>query len=97
MRSISFQDEYKGSYLSQTLPAKLDSYEKFLGDRPYFCGDAPTFPDFHMYELLDQHRMLAPDQIKAHKKLSDFLDRFEALPKIKAYMESDRYYYSSVI
>ena len=72
------------------MPAKLDSFEAFLGDRQFFAGDSPTFPDFHMYELLDQHRMLAPEQIKAHKKLDAFLHRFEALPNIKAYMESDR-------
>ena len=77
--------------MGKYLPAKLDSYEKFLGDRPYFCGDSPTFPDFHIYEILDQNRMLAPDQIKAHKKIDAFLSRFEALPKIKAYMQSSRY------
>ena len=76
--------------MEKTLPAKLDSFEKFLGDRQFFCGDSPTFPDFHMYELLDQHRMLAPEQIKAHTKLDAFINRFEALPKIKAYKESDR-------
>ena len=76
--------------MAKTLPVKLDSYEKFLGDRQFFCGGAPTFPDFHMYELLVQHRMLAPDQINSHKNLVAFIDRFEALPKIKTYMQSDR-------
>ena len=73
------------------MPAKLDSFEKFLGSRQFFCGDSPTFPDFHMYELLVQHAMLAPEQIKARKNLSAFIERFEALPKIKAYMASDRW------
>ena len=76
--------------MAKTLPVKLDAFEKFLGERQYFCGATPTFPDFHMYELLVQHRMLAPDQINSHTKLAAFIDRFEALPKIKAYMESDR-------
>ena len=80
----------KGPYLEKTLPSNLDKFEKFLGDRPFFCGDSPTFPDFHMYELLVQHAMLAPEQIDSHKKLSAFIQRFEALPKIKAFMESDR-------
>ena len=69
---------------------KKHAFEKFLGERQYFCGATPTFPDFHMYELLVQHRMLAPDQINSHTKMAAFIDRFEALPKIKAYMESDR-------
>jgi len=84
-------DILKVDYLEKTLPAKLDSFEKFLGSRPFFCGDSPTFPDFHMYELLVQHAMLAPEQIKARQNLSAFIERFEALPKIKAYMTSDRY------
>jgi len=83
--------DLKGPYLEKTLPSKLDSFEKFLGDRPFFCGDSPTFPDFHMYELLVQHAMLAPEQIDSHKKLSAFIQRFEALPKIKAFKESNRF------
>ena len=80
----------KGPYLEKTLPSNLDKFEKFLGDRLFFCGDSPTFPDFHMYELLVQHAMLAPEQINSHKKLSAFIQRFEALPKIKAFIESSR-------
>ena len=72
------------------MPAVLDSFEKFLGDRQFFCGDSPTFPDFHMYEMLAQHSMLAPEHIKARKNLTAFMERFEALPKVKAYIESDR-------
>ena len=90
---LQFKEEKKVDYLGKYLPAKLNSYEKFLGGRQYFCGDSPTFPDFHMYELLDQHRMLAPDQIKAHKKIDGFLSRFESLPKINAYKRSSRYVY----
>jgi glutathione S-transferase len=44
-----------------------------------------------MYELLDQHRILEPAIFKETTNLKAFLDRFEALPKIKAYMESDRF------
>ena len=36
-----------------------------------------TFPDFHMYELLDQHRSVYPDCLDEEKKLQDFMERFE--------------------
>lgn len=51
----------------------------------------PTICDFPMYELLDQHRLMRPDILDEYKNLRDFLDRFEQLPKIKAYMESEEF------
>lgn len=43
-----------------------------------------------MYELLDQHRILAPEVVTTFPKIVDFLNRFEKLPAIEAYMKSDR-------
>uniref|UniRef100_A0A3B4A9N3 glutathione transferase n=1 Tax=Periophthalmus magnuspinnatus TaxID=409849 RepID=A0A3B4A9N3_9GOBI len=53
--------------------------------------DFITFVDFIMYELLDQHRMFRPCCLNNFKNLKDFLDRFEGLDKIKAYMKSNRF------
>uniref|UniRef100_A0A8C6VXB8 glutathione transferase n=1 Tax=Nothobranchius furzeri TaxID=105023 RepID=A0A8C6VXB8_NOTFU len=53
--------------------------------------DFITFVDFIMYELLDQHRMFHPTCLNDFKNLKDFLDRFEALDNIAAYMKSDRF------
>ena len=50
-----------------------------------------TFVDFIMYELLDQHRELDKALCAKYTKLMEFLDRFEKLPKIEAYMKSGRY------
>lgn len=50
-----------------------------------------TVCDFHMYELLDQHRIMKPGILQPYEKLSKFLDRFEALPAIKKYMSSDKF------
>ena len=36
-----------------------------------------TFPDFHMYELLDQHRILEPKCLDKFPKLQAFQDRIE--------------------
>lgn len=44
----------------------------------------PTFPDFAMYELLDQHRAMDPKCLDNYKKLKSFLDRFE----VRKYVQS---------
>lgn len=44
-----------------------------------------------MYELLDQHRLLASEAVARQPRLTAFLDRFEALPEIAAYVRSDRF------
>ncbi|XP_076053438.1 glutathione S-transferase Mu 3-like [Oratosquilla oratoria] len=83
-------DELKDPYLKK-LPSTLKLFSEYLGDRKWFAGDNITFPDFIMYELLDQHLLLAPGCLKEFQKLQDFLKRFEALDKIKKYMASDRF------
>ena len=50
-----------------------------------------TVADFPMYELLDQHRLMIPGVLGAYPKLTAFMGAFEALPKIKEYMASDKF------
>jgi glutathione S-transferase len=44
-----------------------------------------------MYELLDQHRQLDKVMLAKYGKLIEYLDRFEKLPKMEAYMKSERF------
>ncbi|XP_020785437.2 glutathione S-transferase Mu 3-like [Boleophthalmus pectinirostris] len=83
-------DSKKDAYIEK-LPNVLGQFSKFLGNRKWFAGEKITFVDFIMYELLDQHRMFHPSSLNNIKNLTDFLERFEALDKIKAYMKSDRF------
>ncbi|BFZ08771.1 hypothetical protein BsWGS_11809 [Bradybaena similaris] len=70
----------------------LRAFDAFLQGRNWFAGGQnPTICDFPMYELLDQHCLMRPDILSEYKNLREFLDRFEQLPKIKAYMESDEF------
>ncbi|XP_014886462.1 glutathione S-transferase Mu 1-like isoform X3 [Poecilia latipinna] len=80
----------KPDYL-KALPEALKLFSDFLGQRKWFAGDKITFVDFVMYELLDQHRMFHSSCLDDFKNLKDFLDRFEALEKIAAYMKSSRF------
>lgn len=80
----------KVAYMKE-LPAKLAAFDKYIGDKKFFAGEEITVVDFHMYELLDQHRLMEPDCLKECKKLAAFMDRFEAIPEIKKYMQSDKF------
>uniref|UniRef100_A0A8C0H122 glutathione transferase n=1 Tax=Chelonoidis abingdonii TaxID=106734 RepID=A0A8C0H122_CHEAB len=83
-------EKLKPEYLEQ-LPGKLKLFSQFLGDRKWFAGEKLTYVDFLMYDILDQTRLFAPKCLDQLKNLKDFLDRFEALEKIAAYMSSGRY------
>lgn len=83
-------EKLKPGYLEQ-LPAKLQMFSHFLGNRQWFAGDKITFIDFLAYDILDVHRMFEPKCLDQFANLKDFLDRFEALEKISAYMNSGRY------
>ena len=48
--------------------------------------------DFILYELLDQHLILASDCLDAFPGLKAFHAKVEQLPNIKAYIASDRYF-----
>ena len=80
----------KEAYL-KSLPETLKRFSDFLGTKEWFAGDSLTFVDFHMYELLDQHKLLVPNCLKDFENMKSFMKRFEALPKIAAYMKSDKF------
>jgi len=88
-RTFGIQEQ-KDQYLAD-LPGKLKAFEDFLGDNPFFAGASISFIDFHLYEMFYQHSKLAPEMLANCPKLTAFIKRFEELPKIKAYMESERY------
>ena len=46
------------------LPGKLKAFSEFLGAKSWLVGDQISYPDFHLYEMLDQHKLLQPDCLK---------------------------------
>ena len=83
-------DELVGAY-EQSVKEVLEKFSKFLADEPFFAGKNVSWVDFVMYELLDQHRMWKADVLKAWPNLEQFLNRVEALPTVKAYMQSEKF------
>ncbi|KAL5516285.1 hypothetical protein EMCRGX_G001572 [Ephydatia muelleri] len=71
--------------------SRLQKLASVLGNKPWFVGDEITFPDFLLYERLEQHRLFDPSLFNDFPNLLTFLHRFEALPAIKSYMASKEF------
>ncbi|CAG2173095.1 unnamed protein product, partial [Oppiella nova] len=84
-------EENKKKFIAETLPQWLDQLSKFLGSDQWLTGKTLTYVDFLGYEVLDWFRLFSPETIKKYHNLVQYLDRFENLPQIKAYMKSNEF------
>eukprot|EP00731_Ephydatia_muelleri_P001438 Em0001g1438a len=83
-------ESLKAEYL-KLAKTRIQKFSSFLGDKSWFVGNKITFPDFLLYERLEQHRLFDPSLFNDFPNLLAFLHRFEALPPIKTYMESSEF------
>jgi len=72
------------------IKALLKKFDKFVGDGPFFAGEELTFVDFFMYEILDHHRIFDAALLEPCENINAFMKRFEEIPKIAAFMQSDK-------
>nr|AKO22177.1 glutathione S-transferases-3 [Dermanyssus gallinae] len=86
--SPTFADE-RDAY-EKKLPDLLKAFSDFLGERPYFAGEHLTYVDFLAYELFAIHLVFSKASFADFKNLTDFVERIEALPTLKKYLDSDR-------
>ena len=92
-------DEYHNvfkQFATDALPRHLDSFEHYLADRDsqkYFVGNRLSLVDFILYELLWQITKMVPSSITAsnNSTLFAFIQQFELIPQIAAYMKSNNY------
>jgi len=87
-------DQYeakKKEYVTNKLPVSLKNFSQFLKDKTWLAGETLTFPDFHLYELLDQVQILFPGNLEKYPNLVEYNKRFQSLPKISEYLQSSRF------
>ncbi|BFZ08945.1 hypothetical protein BsWGS_11984 [Bradybaena similaris] len=85
-----FDDKKIENYVEETKP-KLAQLEKYLADKQYFIGDKVTVCDFNIYDILDAFKVLEPKLLADSPKLEEYHERFEELPAIKAYINSEKF------
>ena len=80
--------------------AKFESLLAFKdnlsGGKWFVLKDGPGVADFHIWEMLDQHRMLSefiggPDIFAEFPKCKAFYEAFKTLPTLKNYFASEAY------
>lgn len=85
----SFDDAMKKTFL-ETIPVKLQMLETFM-DSDWIVGSSITMCDFFLWHTLEAMILFEPTIFDAFPRLKAYLDRFEAIPAIKSYMESDKF------
>jgi glutathione S-transferase len=92
------EDEHKAKAGKVIENKPFTKFEAVLekADTDYFCGKSPCTSDFHIWEMLDQYKLLAErygkgDIFEGIPKCKAFYDRFRALPTLQKYFESDAY------
>ncbi|CAL1155452.1 unnamed protein product [Cladocopium goreaui] len=68
--------------------------DNLSGGKWFVLQDGPGVADFHIWEMLDQHKMLSeriggPDIFAEFPKCKAFYDAFKALPTLKNYFASE--------
>jgi len=84
-------EKLKDEYINKTLPGHLNNLSNYLGKKKWMIGDEITYPDFNFYDILNMNLCLDPHALDKYQNLKEYMERFEALPKVKEYMHSPRY------
>jgi len=84
--------ESEKSTLERNLPARLNRFEAWLAKKgnQWLIGNQLTYPDFMFYEVLDSHRIMWPNIFHEYSNLKSYMERFEKIPEVNAYLQSTR-------
>lgn len=70
---------------------KLGYLSKFMGDNNYLNGSRISFVDISTFEVFEYLKALRPKLLDQFPNLNGLHARVLALPRIKAYRESERF------
>ncbi len=90
-----YNDVYK-HFSTHTLPRYLNSFDSYLAareDKNFFVGRRLSLVDFVLYELFWQMALMVPNSItdSCRASLFRYINAFEDIPRIAAYMKSENY------
>ena len=76
-----------------TAYAKLEACLE-LWETPFFAGESPAGGDFHTFEMIDQHELMAVKEgiaspLASCPKLTEFYNKLKEDPKLAKYFASD--------
>ncbi|CAN7985842.1 unnamed protein product [Ixodes hexagonus] len=88
-----YDESKRDAFLERFLGDRLPALARFLADRQFLTGDAPSYVDFLAFEALDQHRTLWPKEcsFQDQPKILAYLRRIESLPAFRDYLASEAF------
>ena len=91
--NTALKDDYdtnKAEYCTAIIEPMLNQLANFLGDKEWLTGSI-SYVDFMGYVMIDIMRQYTPQTMAKYPTLEKYLERFESLPAIKAYLSSTQY------
>jgi len=91
------EDNWTG-HLNGSVTTHYEKFETFLTQQGslFTAGTTPTAGDFHLFEMIDQHEILAsstgnPSPVASFPKLMALYTAFKAMPQLAKYFGGDLY------
>jgi hypothetical protein len=91
------EDNFVG-HLNGSVQTQYDKFETFLqqGGTAFTAGATPTAGDFHLFEMIDQHEILAkatdnPSPVADFPLLTKLYTAFKAMPQLAGYFAGPLY------
>ncbi|XP_015269286.1 PREDICTED: glutathione S-transferase P [Gekko japonicus] len=85
-------EDGKAAYI-EALPGELRPFENLLaqnnGGKAFIVGKQISFADYNLLDILHVHLVLAPDCLASFPFLAGYVQRLNARPLLKAYLESE--------
>ncbi|XP_062823176.1 glutathione S-transferase P isoform X1 [Anolis carolinensis] len=82
----------KAEYI-EALPAQLRPFENLLaqndGGKGFIVGKKISFVDYNLLDILQLHLVLAPNCLDSFPLLAAYVQRLNARPHLKTYLESE--------
>jgi len=83
--------DQRESFCSNTLRPQLEQLDRFMDGVQFVAGQTLTYVDFMFWEILDHMKRFDDSLFKGLDNLNAYFTRFAELPKIKAYISSDKF------
>ena len=89
--NLIFQEKLKDDHI-KAIDAKFKQLSDFIGEKKFLMGSDITIADFQFYDAIKWHQKLDSELVAKYKNVSDYITNLEAHPKIKSFMESNKYF-----
>jgi len=83
--------DQRETYCENTLKPQLKQLDRYMAGNNFVAGETLSYVDFMFWEILDHMELMDPSLFDGLDNLKAFKKRFAELPKIAAYISSDKF------